>query len=122
MYRLLVIPFLAILLISCQQPSGSYSLSSPDAKIEVLVGIQEGIPQYSVIVDGDMLIEPSKLGFDLRGGPTLDEALKQQAQDDDGQPACQDPPLLRQAPPALFLDSLLQQPVDRNWMDLDLLG
>jgi alpha-glucosidase len=75
MYRLLVIPFLAILLISCQQPSGSYSLSSPDAKIEVLVGIQEGIPQYSVIVDGDMLIEPSKLGFDLRGGPTLDEAL-----------------------------------------------
>lgn len=52
--------FLVSLLISAQ------SIQSPDGSFELRFNLDEGVPNYSLSMDGKMIVKPSRLGFDLK--------------------------------------------------------
>lgn len=57
-------------------PDDSLRVSSPDGKIEVLFGLLEGVPYYSISRDGVGIILPSKLGFVFLKDPPLNTDLR----------------------------------------------
>lgn len=65
MYRSFI-PIL-LFLFSCKSDiSNHIILSSPDQNIQVDLTLEDGLPQYSIGVDGQSMLEPSSLGFRLR--------------------------------------------------------
>ncbi|MFL5469648.1 MAG: glycoside hydrolase family 97 protein [Gemmatimonadaceae bacterium] len=54
----------------------SLSVSSPDGRNKVSVGVREGRLYYSLTRDGRPLIVPSTLGFAFKGAPKLQEGLR----------------------------------------------
>src|SRR5262249_38410613 len=54
----------------------SLTVSSPDSRNEVQVGIRDGRLVYSFRRDGRWLVLPSSLGFDFREAPTLRDSLR----------------------------------------------
>ncbi len=61
-----------LILVSCKpQLSNRITVSSPDQKIQVELKLNEGLPQYTILADGQSIIRPSGLGFRLRNQPDL---------------------------------------------------
>ncbi|MFL5602116.1 MAG: glycoside hydrolase family 97 N-terminal domain-containing protein, partial [Gemmatimonadaceae bacterium] len=54
----------------------SLSVSSPDGRNKVSVGVREGRLYYSLTRDGRPLIVPSTLGFAFKGAPKLQDGLR----------------------------------------------
>ena len=54
----------------------SVSVSSPDGRNKVGVGVREGRLYYTLSRDGRPLIVPSTLGFAFKGAPTLRDGLR----------------------------------------------
>ena len=54
----------------------SVSVSSPDGRNKVGVGVREGRLYYTLSRDGHPLIVPSTLGFAFKGAPTLRDGLR----------------------------------------------
>jgi alpha-glucosidase len=52
------------------------SVSSPDGRNKVGVAVHDGKLYYILSRDGRPLLEPSMLGFEFRGGPTLRDGLR----------------------------------------------
>ncbi len=72
--------FLIILAMAMLLPSSvcasddqtSFVLKSPDGQLEMRFTVVDGVPTYSLSRNGQAVILPSKLGFELRGGTKLD--------------------------------------------------
>ena len=63
--------------LSAQANIQTYTVKSPDSKIEVIVGIDNANPFYSVCKNGAVLIQPSRLGFEIVGAyPDLSTNLE----------------------------------------------
>ena len=72
MKRLIVILSVILALQSCKNNSSDEPVAfSPDGRIKVSVQTIDGVLTYSVSQDGDSLIVPSVLGFELMGGNIL---------------------------------------------------
>ena len=57
-------------------PADSLSVHSPDGKIEVLFGLLDGVPYYSIRRDGVQVILPSQLGFTFLNDAPLNANLQ----------------------------------------------
>ena len=64
---LFTIAFVFFVLVSTQADVETYTVKSPDSKIEVTVGTANNNPFYSVSKNGMILIQPSALGFAIIG-------------------------------------------------------
>ncbi len=70
-----VVPALALCMQSCG--NGSQALESPSGNIRLDFGLtQTGQPQYSVTFDGEEIVKPSTLGFELVDGSCIAEGFK----------------------------------------------
>ena len=70
-----VVPALALCMQSCG--NGSQTLESPSGNIRLDFGLtQTGQPQYSVTFDGEEIVKPSTLGFELVDGSSIAEGFK----------------------------------------------
>lgn len=67
-----IILLLVVVITGCQDSKDAFTLLSPDGSIELKVGILEGQPHYAINMEGEQLVLPSKLGFDLAGGPGIE--------------------------------------------------
>ena len=67
-----------LIFIGCQSPKEIPSTaSSPDGKVELNFQLnEEGIPHYSVIFQGQPVIEPSSMGFELKDAPSLRKSFE----------------------------------------------
>jgi len=72
----LALLFLTLSGISARVKNKPVDVYSPDRTISVRVQVKDGIPVYSVQRKQQMLIADSRLGFVLRGHPTLDKDFK----------------------------------------------
>ena len=76
--------FLIILAMAMLLPSSvcasddptSFVLKSPDGQLEMLFTVADGVPTYSLSRNGQAVILPSKLGFELKGGAKLDRDFR----------------------------------------------
>jgi len=76
--------FLIILAMAMLLPSSvcasydptSFVLKSPDGQLEMQFTVADGVPTYSLSRNGQAVILPSKLGFELRGGTKLDRDFR----------------------------------------------
>jgi alpha-glucosidase len=57
-------------------PPDSLLVRSPDGRIEVSIGLIDGIPHYSLARDGTAVILPSRLGFTFLNDPPFDSGLR----------------------------------------------
>jgi len=75
--NLLLLSLVVMMMYSCQEkPASTYQLlvDSPDKKVQVMFTLDEqGIPHYAVSYDGQQVILPSAMGFDLKDQPPLDK-------------------------------------------------
>ena len=63
---------LILFIYSCKtEISKSVIITSPDDNIQVELKLDQGMPQYTIQVDGKKLIEPSALGYRFRNQPDL---------------------------------------------------
>ena len=70
-----VVPALALYMQSCG--NGSQALESPSGNIRLDFALtQTGQPQYSVTFDGEEIVKPSTLGFELVDGSRIAEGFK----------------------------------------------
>ena len=60
----------AVLAASCAQ-SQEPVVTSPDGSLQVRLEDEDGVLRYSVSKDGECIVLPSRLGFELMGGNTL---------------------------------------------------
>ncbi len=65
--KILTIVAVFIIFVSAKAVEQTYTLKSPDNKIEVIVGTNNDNPFYSVSKDGKQIIQPSTLGFAIVG-------------------------------------------------------
>ena len=67
--RKLVPTLMMLALVACSgpktKPLTGNSLKSPDGRLELKVGVVDGVPMYSLQKDGADVVLPSRLGFDL---------------------------------------------------------
>jgi len=61
-----MLPLFLLILLSCNNTSNAEVLS-PDGKIRVTTGVDDGKPYYQVVLDNKPIIEKSYLGFILKG-------------------------------------------------------
>ncbi|MCJ7703654.1 MAG: glycoside hydrolase family 97 protein, partial [Anaerolineales bacterium] len=79
--KLLIFPIFVLLtglLLGCQTALPTHateSVTSPDGKIEVQFDLQEGVPSYQVLYQGEAVILPSRLGFEFKEAPALSHNL-----------------------------------------------
>ncbi len=76
-FRSFFLPALLLLICACSQktakmPADSLSLRSPDARLELKFAVINGVPEYSLTRNGEAVILPSRLGFELIGQESLD--------------------------------------------------
>ena len=66
----------ALLLTACgaknAQLTNPVSLNSPDSRLELKFAVVDGVPMYSLDRDGQAVVLPSRMGFDLLDGRDLD--------------------------------------------------
>jgi alpha-glucosidase len=62
-----LVVFASFFLFTAQAKDQTYSLKSPDNKIEITVGTDNNLPFYSVVKNGKQIVLPSHLGFALVG-------------------------------------------------------
>ena len=67
--------WLMLAICAAASPVVGQSVSSPDNRNQVQVGIHEGALYYTVQRDGKSLLTPSRLGFVFRGQPPLRDSL-----------------------------------------------
>ena len=70
MKRLVSTGLALALLVSCVSNQGS-TVCSPDGSLQLSVLTEDGVLKYSVSKDGECIVEPSRLGFELMGGNVL---------------------------------------------------
>ena len=67
--RKLVPTLMMLALVACSGPKNKpltgNSLKSPDGRLELKVGVVDGVPMYALQKDGADVVLPSRLGFDL---------------------------------------------------------
>lgn len=63
-------------LVHAAQTAQQFSLRSPDGQIELRFSAADGVPRYALSVDRQQVIEPSRLGFRLKGKQALDRDLE----------------------------------------------
>lgn len=54
-----------------QSPADPFPVSSPDGSLTLEVTLPEGHPHYQVKADGDTVVAPSPLGFELEEAPSM---------------------------------------------------
>jgi len=74
--KLIPILFLIFIILSCAEKDKLDKTISPDNKIEIIVGTENGIPYYEVYADGKSVIEKSMLGFEFKNEPTFKDSLE----------------------------------------------
>ena len=67
---------LLIALLSCHSNHSAIDTKSPDGKLKISIWEERGKAFYQVTADEKSIINPSNLGFDFRGMPSLDDSLK----------------------------------------------
>lgn len=71
MKKFLIPIFAAVCMVGCTPAAtiltDETSLSSPDGKLELVFGLENGAPKYSLSREGQQIVLPSQLGFDMRG-------------------------------------------------------
>lgn len=75
MIRLFLLPVMVFVLLGCQAIENTCEINSPDGSISVQLTVTDGAPHYRVSIDGEEIIKPSKLGFELASAPELDGEL-----------------------------------------------
>lgn len=70
MRKIAIIGLAAALAASCAQ-SQEPVVSSPDGSLQVRIEDEDGVLRYSVSKDGECIVLPSRLGFELMGGNIL---------------------------------------------------
>jgi len=58
-------------LVSCRPAQDRFSVISPDTQINFTLQSREGIPTWSLKIDGQLVVNPSQLGFEFRNTPAL---------------------------------------------------
>ena len=73
MYHKIIIPLFSAFILSCSNPQKEeiFELSSPNKIHTLKFELRESIPLYSVRTKGEMILEPSKLGFVFQGNDSL---------------------------------------------------
>lgn len=74
--KLIPILFLIFIVLSCAEKDKLDKTISPDNKIEIIVGTENGIPYYEVYADGKSVIDKSMLGFEFKNEPTFKDSLE----------------------------------------------
>ena len=71
MIRLLFLYAMVFVLLGCQATENTYEINSPDGNISAQLTVTDGAPHYRVSIDGEEVIKPSRLGFELASAPAL---------------------------------------------------
>ncbi|HTF18224.1 MAG TPA: glycoside hydrolase family 97 protein [Chryseolinea sp.] len=67
---------LAFFGIVAAQPQRTKTITSPDNRIKIIFELRSGVPHYQLLRDGKAVLNPSRLGFILKEGTSLDQNFR----------------------------------------------
>lgn len=70
---LLLLAFVGVV---AAQSRRTHTVASPDKRLKVSFELKSGVPFYQVHRDGKAILNPSRMGFMLKEGPSLDQDLR----------------------------------------------